>query len=120
MWARLSGAALDARREAGFVFRVGCGRRLSLGRGRTALLAHVEEGAHGLGGDGAPEQPPLRLGAAKLLELVADMLGLDALRRDRDVQRVAELGDGRDDRRRLLALDQRRDEALVDLDPVDG
>ena len=66
-----------------------------------------------------PNSQPCASEQPKFFERAADLLGFDALGGDRHVQRVAEAGDGGDDRRGLLALDQGGDEALVDLDPVD-
>jgi hypothetical protein len=57
--------------------------------------------------------------AAELLERGADLFGFHALRADRNVERVAERGDRVDDLRGALALHDRRDEALVDLDAVE-
>src|SRR5437763_79950 len=88
--------------------------RLRFGR-RSTRLAQAEEGADAVGGNGAAEQPALCFRAAELFEGVADLLGLDAFGGDRHVKRVPEAGDGADDRRRLLAFDDGRDEALVDL-----
>src|SRR6185437_14986627 len=87
--------------------------------GADAGFAHAEEAAHGFARDGASVEPALRLGAAVTFERGADLLGLDALGADRNVERVAEAGDGVDDLGRALALDDGGDEALVDLDPVE-
>src|SRR5260370_11140746 len=85
----------------------------------VAVLPQAEERTHAVSRDGASEQPALRLRAAEILERGADLLRLHTLGGDGNVERVSEAGDGADDRRGPVALDDGRDEALVDLYPVD-
>ena len=88
------------------------------GRGHR-IAGKIEEAAHRIARDGAAEQPALGFRAAELLERGADLFGFHALRADRNVERVTERGDRVDDLRGALALHDGRDEALVDLDPVE-
>src|SRR5262249_53471689 len=92
------------------------------GLGGGVALAPVEAVVHQRADDGARLRvrevealAEVAAGRAELLELAGR---LDALRGDRQAERVAELHDRGDDRRALRVLAQRLDERLVDLQRV--
>ena len=69
--------------------------------------------------DRLAEQPALAFGAAEPAQAVPGSAVFNALGGDRQLKRVAKRQDGADDRVGLRIGQQRGDEALVDLDPVE-
>src|SRR5690348_12659936 len=95
------------------------GRRAILSWLRRISRSHRKEVADRFGRNRAAEQPALRLGAAEVGQGTAELRGSDAFGGNRTLEIVAETGDRADDRRGPFAFDDGRDEALVDLDPVE-
>src|SRR3989344_9148089 len=89
--------------------------------GSAVRLRLARRGALGIGVfGGAAEIIALRLRAALVEQHLALRRGLDPLGDDRHVEAAPQPDDRADDRARRIVIVDRRDEALVDLDLVEG